>query len=641
MDRCPLRWVFCILLLISFSYSLDAQQFDYPSANISTRWTNSPSTTDYVAYTDGSRIRSILFGGTIGPRFACGFFCNGTCDSFIFSIFIATNKSYPEVVWSANPNNPVGENATLHLTQEGDLVLHNVDGSVAWSTNTSGKSVIGMTILPTGNLVLLGKNNSIVWQSFDHPTDTLLLGQKLMAGQRLTASVSDSNWTQGLFYLTVTAEGLFAFAGSNPPQAYREYKYTGTKKNREPSYVIFKNGSLALYIFSAEPSEPYYKFDVPLAPSIQYMRLEPDGHLRVYEWRGQWKVVADLLTFADECDYPTVCGNYGICSNGQCSCPRENDANVSYFQPVSARQPNLGCYETTPLSCQFTQTHVLLHLQDIYYFNYKDGSSSVLRGIDVESCKQACLKNCSCKAALFGYDGVVSDGSCFLHSQLFSLMNNPTEKKSFASSSVLIKVQIPSSSNPTAPTRNERKVTEEEEEDCFDQVPGMPARFSYEEDQSQVMTQMRGTRGYLAPEWLSSKITEKVDVYSFGIVVLEIVCGRKNLDYSNPEESVHLLSLVKRNAEDDRLHCIVDKSSEDIQLHLEEAVKMIKLGVWCLESDFTRRPSMSTVVKVLEGVVDLEPILDYSFLTSSPTIANTGANLGISTPVASILSGPR
>eukprot|EP00268_Persea_americana_P013294 TRINITY_DN15790_c0_g1_i4.p1 TRINITY_DN15790_c0_g1~~TRINITY_DN15790_c0_g1_i4.p1 ORF type:complete len:809 (-),score=132.41 TRINITY_DN15790_c0_g1_i4:133-2559(-) len=806
-------------------------------ANLSSLWTNDPSITTDLSFSDGSEFRIIL--GSLGPGFGCGFFCNGTCHSFLFSIFTVSTYGSHQAVWSANPNNPVGENATLHLNDQGDLVLHNVDGSLAWSTNTSGKSVIGMTILSTGNFVLLGKNNSIVWQSFDHPTDTLLLGQKLMAGQRLTASVSDSNWTQGLLYLTVTAEGLFAFAGSNPPQAYRRYRFTATKKNREPRYVIFKNGSLALYILSAEPSKPDDKFDVPLASSIQYMRLEPDGHLRVYEWRGQWKVAADLLTFADECDYPTVCGNYGICSNGQCSCPRENDANVSYFQPVNARQPNLGCYETTPLSCQFTQTHVLLHLQDIYYFNYKDGSSSVLRGIDVESCKQACLKNCSCKAALFGYDGVVSDGSCFLHSQLFSLMNNPTEKKSFASSSVLIKVQIPSSSNPTAPTRNEvklppsskkisqttkvvgsvlivlfgafliisicfvlvrkRKVTEEEEEDCFDQVPGMPARFSYEElrvatknfhkklgqggfgsvfmgtlgdglrvavkrldsmgqgkkeflaevrtigsihhlnmvrligfcaeksfrllvyeymcngsldkwifhenerpafnwktrwniiidiakglsylheecrqriahldikpqnilldenfnakisdfglsklidrDQSQVMTQMRGTRGYLAPEWLSSKITEKVDVYSFGIVVLEIVCGRKNLDYSNPEESVHLLSLVKRNAEDDRLHCIVDKSSEDIQLHLEEAVKMIKLGVWCLESDFTRRPSMSVVVKVLEGALDMESILDYSFLTLSPAIAHTPANLGISAPpVASILSGAR
>lgn len=234
------------------------------------------------------------------------------------------------------------------------------------------------------------------------------------------------------------------------------------------------------------------------------------------------EAAADLLTYPpEECNYPTVCGNYGICSNGQCSCLRENDANVSYFLPLNARQPNLGCYETTPLSCLVTQTHVLLHLQDIYYFNYIDINSSTLKGIDVESCKQACLKNCSCKAALFGCNGVVSDGSCFLHSQLFSLMNNPTEKI-FSNSSVFIKVQIPSSSaSPSAETRNEvtlppsskkisqttkvvgsvlvvlfgafliisfcyvlvrkRKVAKQEDEDCFDQVPGMLARFSYEE----------------------------------------------------------------------------------------------------------------------------------------------------------------
>ncbi|XP_039154996.1 G-type lectin S-receptor-like serine/threonine-protein kinase SD2-5 [Eucalyptus grandis] len=53
-----------------------------------------------------------------------------------------------------------------------------------------------------------------------------------------------------------------------------------------------------------------------------------------------------------------------------------------------------------------------------------------------------------------------------------------------------------------------------------------------EKDQSQVMTTMRGTPGYLAPEWLSSIITEKVDVYSFGIVMLEVLCGRKNVDRS-------------------------------------------------------------------------------------------------------------
>ena len=64
-------------------------------------------------------------------------------------------------------------------------------------------------------------------------------------------------------------------------------------------------------------------------------------------------------------------------------------------------------------------------------------------------------------------------------------------------------------------------------------------------DQSQVVTIMRGTPGYLAPEWLSLIITKKVDVYSFGVVLLEILCGRRHFDRSQPEEAMHLLSLFK------------------------------------------------------------------------------------------------
>ena len=64
-----------------------------------------------------------------------------------------------------------------------------------------------------------------------------------------------------------------------------------------------------------------------------------------------------------------------------------------------------------------------------------------------------------------------------------------------------------------------------------------------DKDQSQVETIMRGTPGYLAPEWLNSVITEKVDVSCFGVVVIELLCGRKYLDRSQPEEDMHLLSL--------------------------------------------------------------------------------------------------
>ncbi|KAJ0847472.1 putative protein kinase RLK-Pelle-SD-2b family [Helianthus annuus] len=71
--------------------------------------------------------------------------------------------------------------------------------------------------------------------------------------------------------------------------------------------------------------------------------------------------------------------------------------------------------------------------------------------------------------------------------------------------------------------------------------------------------------GYMAPEWLSSVITEKVDVYSFGIVLLEILCGRRNFDRSQPEESWHLLGVFQQCWEQGTLLDIVDKYSEYMQ----------------------------------------------------------------------------
>ncbi|KAL6641584.1 hypothetical protein ACP70R_019765 [Stipagrostis hirtigluma subsp. patula] len=125
-------------------------------------------------------------------------------------------------------------------------------------------------------------------------------------------------------------------------------------------------------------------------------------------------------------------------------------------------------------------------------------------------------------------------------------------------------------------------------------------------DKSQVITRMRGTPGYLAPEWLTSQITEKADVYSFGVVVMEIISGRKNLDPSRSEESIHLVTL------------------------LEEKI------------DCKRRPQMSEVVKVLEGNMDAETNIDHKFVATSQAIFCTAENIGSSgPPVASDLSGPR
>jgi serine/threonine protein kinase len=108
-------------------------------------------------------------------------------------------------------------------------------------------------------------------------------------------------------------------------------------------------------------------------------------------------------------------------------------------------------------------------------------------------------------------------------------------------------------------------------------------------DQSKVMTRMRGTRGYLAPEWLGSKITEKADIYSFGIVV-EIICGRENLDESLPEESIHLISLLEEKARSGQLLDLVDSGSNDMQFHLEEVMEAMRVT-----------SQVSTIIKSREG----------------------------------------
>jgi serine/threonine protein kinase len=122
------------------------------------------------------------------------------------------------------------------------------------------------------------------------------------------------------------------------------------------------------------------------------------------------------------------------------------------------------------------------------------------------------------------------------------------------------------------------------------------ARF-FAEDQSHVSTRVAGTLGYMAPEYaLRGQLTEKADVFSFGVLVLEIISGRKN--QSSTEDMEFLIEGTWRLYKANRGLEIMDPTLKD-SYSWEDGIRAIKIGLLCTQAAAALRPSMFRVVSML------------------------------------------
>lgn len=135
-------------------------------------------------------------------------------------------------------------------------------------------------------------------------------------------------------------------------------------------------------------------------------------------------------------------------------------------------------------------------------------------------------------------------------------------------------------------------------------------------DFSRVLATMRGTWGYVAPEWISGvAITTKADVYSYGMTLLELLGGRRNVEappsargaggregekaekwFFPPYAAQKIIEGNVAAVVDDRLGSAYD---------IEEAQRVASVAVWCIQDNEEMRPTMGMVVKMLEGVVEV------------------------------------
>ncbi|KAI4317280.1 hypothetical protein L6164_025163 [Bauhinia variegata] len=118
-----------------------------------------------------------------------------------------------------------------------------------------------------------------------------------------------------------------------------------------------------------------------------------------------------------------------------------------------------------------------------------------------------------------------------------------------------------------------------------------------------VTTQVRGTMGHIAPEYLSTgKSSERTDVFGYGIMLLELVTGQRAIDFSRLEEEddVLLLDHVKKLEREKRLGDIVDHNLNK-NYNIQEVEMMIQVALLCTQASPEDRPAMSEVVRMLEG----------------------------------------
>ncbi|GLJ28331.1 hypothetical protein SUGI_0556740 [Cryptomeria japonica] len=122
---------------------------------------------------------------------------------------------------------------------------------------------------------------------------------------------------------------------------------------------------------------------------------------------------------------------------------------------------------------------------------------------------------------------------------------------------------------------------------------------------SRVLTTTRGTIGYLAPEWISGlPITPKADVYSFGITLLEIISGRRNMDLNaNNSSSYFFPPWAADQFHKGNLMAIVDGRISG-EADVEEVRRAVTASISCIQRDESARPTMAQVVQLLLGTVE-------------------------------------
>ncbi|KAI5430099.1 hypothetical protein KIW84_034611 [Lathyrus oleraceus] len=327
-------------------------------------------------------------------------------------------KLQSTVIWVANRNQPLNDsNGIITISEDGNLVILNGQEQVVWSSNVSNiGSNTRSEFSEFGNLVLSeSTTGKILWQSIQHPSDTLLPSMKLSTNKRTGTSIKIKSWKSptdpsiGNFFCS-TVERLhiievFIWNGTRPywrSGPWNGRVFTGIQSMTVGYFFGFQGGD------DGEGNTNIY-FTIPNDENFLIYRLSSQGKLEEMWWDDERKEMQVTWTSWDsECDVYGICGAFASCnslSSPICSCLRG-------FEPRNIQEWNRhdwtgGCVRRTRLQCErvvnkttSTKEDVFLKLQKVKVPDFAEGVA-----VTPEMCISICLSNCSCTAYSFA-DGI-------------------------------------------------------------------------------------------------------------------------------------------------------------------------------------------------------------------------------------------
>jgi hypothetical protein len=346
--------------------------------------------------------------------FSLGFFSpsNSTRRYYYIGIWYS---NIPEltVVWVANRAMPITDlsSAMLALNNSSDLVLSDGNGNVVWRPNNSlivssspSSTISAEAILDnTGNFIIRSLSNStVLWQSFGHPTDTLLPGMNLRISHKIQPLQNLVSWKGQ----EDPSPSTFSY-GADPNNLLQRFIWNGKRPHRRSpvwtsyfllgSYMDSLHSAIYMVVHRGTDDEVYMSFGMPIDSSSPLIRMKINylGKVNILRWDRNMSVWEALYTEpTHDCNEYAYCGPYGYCDNNgtspTCKC-------LDGFEPKDGESWGSGrflqgCIRKKELRCNGGDTFLNLpgmKVPDLFLR---------IRNRSFSECTSYCKSNCSCVA---------------------------------------------------------------------------------------------------------------------------------------------------------------------------------------------------------------------------------------------------